>query len=103
LRVALAGVVDGPGQGHSAPAGYRAEPMAIRAVSPNEMTTSRGSTDQVSATTWAKMVSIPCPWEQAPDVTYIDPVGFNPHDCTLKWPNAGALDVACNAKTEIAA
>jgi hypothetical protein len=51
------------------------KPMAMRAVSPNEMTTSRGLTDQVSATTWAKMVSIPCPCEQAPDVTYIDPVG----------------------------
>ena len=51
------------------------KPMAIREVSPNEMTTSRGSTDQVSATTWAKIVSMPCPWEQAPELTYIDPVG----------------------------
>ena len=49
--------------------------MAIAAVSASDMTTSSGSTDQVSATTWAKIVSIPCPWEQAPDETKIFPEG----------------------------
>jgi hypothetical protein len=49
-------------------------PMATREVSPNAMMTSCGSTTQVSATTWAKIVSMPCPCAQAPEVTYIDPL-----------------------------
>ena len=49
------------------------KPMAISDVSPNAMATSPGSTDQRSATTWAKIVSMPCPWEQAPELTVIEP------------------------------
>jgi len=37
------------------------KPMAIAAVSASEMTTFAGSTHQVSATTCAKIVSMPCP------------------------------------------
>ena len=51
------------------------KPIAIAAVSASEMMTFSGSTDQVSATTWAKMVSMPCPCGQAPEETKILPEG----------------------------
>ena len=50
-------------------------PMAIAAVSASDITTSSGSTRQMSATTCAKIVSIPWPWGQAPDDTKILPEG----------------------------
>ena len=45
------------------------KPMAIAAVSASDSTTSSGVTPQASATTWAKIVSMPWPCGQAPEAT----------------------------------
>ena len=51
------------------------KPMAIAAVSASAITTSSGMTCQASATTCEKIVSMPWPCGQAPEVTKILPDG----------------------------
>ena len=51
-------------------------PIGVFDVSPCTISIWLSSMPSISATTWGKVVSCPCPWEWLPVITEIEPVAL---------------------------
>ena len=99
----LAGVVDGRRQVHGAAAGDRAETDGDqRGVAQRDDDVLRIDRPGVGHHLGEDRLHA-LPLGTGPRADVYRPGRLDPHQCTLEGPDAGALDIAGNAKTEIAA